>query len=272
MNCIYINLDKATERRVAIESNFTENNSDWNLIRFSAIDVKYVVENDIKGKLKDAEKGCFLSHKMVIKEHINSHDPILIMEDDVVIGKKTSEIISKFLEVIDAEDWDVIFTDVCVTQPAKMIELISLKKSLSGKNEFKLLNLENFIFAGSASYIINPKSIGKIYKYLDAHDTINIPYDLYVRMLIREKKIKGAVIFPFVTTISKEADDSQIQESSISNADMVWNVFRRAIWMDANLESEKSVLKRISSEICDDETSQFGVIIAACLSKKFVFK
>ena len=69
MNCFYINLDEATERRSSFENNFLKNKSDrWNLLRFPAIDTNYVKTNNVKGEISISNKACNLSHKFAIKK------------------------------------------------------------------------------------------------------------------------------------------------------------------------------------------------------------
>ena len=69
MNCFYINLDKATERKSSFENNFLKNKSDqWNLSRFPAVDTNYVETNKIKGVISSSNKACNLSHKFAIKK------------------------------------------------------------------------------------------------------------------------------------------------------------------------------------------------------------
>ena len=273
MECFYINLDIASNRKLNIENNFLENKiGQWSLTRFPAIDVKYVEHHKIAGKLRSAEKACFLSHKFAIKQNLNSREPILMMEDDAEIGKSTCAVLDNFIENGNKFEWDIMFTDVCFTRPTVMIELIQLRKQLSVRNEIRMLNLADFVFGGATSYILNPKSLEKVFHLLDAKTALDIPYDIYLRELIRENKLKGFVIFPFVTTLSSVSDKSQIQLEETANTDLVWNTFRKMIWMDRKLEDSESSLNKINRDICDEESKKFGTIISACISNKYVRK
>ena len=273
MECFYINLDIASNRKLNIENNFLENKiGQWSLTRFPAIDVKYVEHHKIAGKLRSAEKACFLSHKFAIKKNLNSREPILMMEDDAEIGKSTCAVLDSFIENSNKFEWDIMFTDVCFTRPTVMIDLIQLRKQLSVRNEIRMLNLADFVFGGATSYILNPKSLEKVSHLLDAKTALDIPYDIYLRELIRENKLKGFVIFPFVTTLSSVSEKSQIQLEETANTDLVWNTFRKMIWMDRKLEDSESSLKKINRDICDEESKKFGTIISACISNKYLRK
>ncbi len=64
MECFYINLDRATERRRAIEANFMNTRMPgWTLTRFPAVDAANV---STPGNLTASEKACFLSHRALI--------------------------------------------------------------------------------------------------------------------------------------------------------------------------------------------------------------
>ncbi len=101
MKCFYINLEKATNRNFKIE---------------------YVESNKILGNLRSNEKACFLSHKFVIKQNLNATEPILLMDDDTVIGKSTCEIWDNFIKISNKFEWDILFTAICVPWPTTMIE------------------------------------------------------------------------------------------------------------------------------------------------------
>ena len=273
MNCNYINLFEAKNRKYNVEENFIKfRKKNFKLLRFDAVNIKYIQENNILGKLKPKEKACFLSHKYLIKQNINSNESLFILEDDANFGRSTCEVIENFLKLKDKFDWDILFTDVIVTQPSTMVELIKLRKVLKKNNQTEILDLNNFEFAGATGYIINQKSINKIYNLLDSKVTLDEPYDLYLRRLILEKKIKGYVIFPFITSLSSESNISQIQEINMGNTDLVWNTFRRMIWIDSNIEESIETLAKINNDICDEESKQFGIIISACISNKFNYK
>ncbi len=50
MDCLYINLDSATERRARLEYNFNAiRKPNWNLTRSAAIDTEFIKKNEIRG-------------------------------------------------------------------------------------------------------------------------------------------------------------------------------------------------------------------------------
>lgn len=271
MKCIYINLDQASTRRAELEKNFAAHAcAGWELQRFPAVDIRYVEENQIKGQLRPGEKGCLLSHQAILEENVNATAPIMIMEDDVLFGANTCDTIQNFLSVSDNYDWDIIFTDVCIPQPSTMIDLLKLRHELAAIEQVRLLDLSQMVWAGSTSYIINSRAIGKLAGYLRGQEALNLPYDLFLRKLVFEKKLKGLVFFPFITSISDEADTSAIQSNMA--ADTIWNAFRRLVWLNRNLDKCVPAIEKIKHELCDDESRLFGVLMAGLVSKAFVSK
>ncbi len=139
---------------------------------------------------------------------------------------------------------------------------------LSKKNNIIYLNLSEFIFAGTTAYIINPKSIKKILNLIDVK-SIDIPIDLLLRKLIADKKLKGFVTFPFITTISQDSCFSQTQPNNNFKTDYIWNLFRQMIWLERNVDNIKSKIKMIDDEMIDENSKIYSTIISACISEKF---
>jgi GR25 family glycosyltransferase involved in LPS biosynthesis len=115
MDCYYINLDTATERRLSLEASFEKHSRPgWTLHRFSALDQAYIEAHGIEGSRTAREKACFLSHKAVIERHANDGKSVLIVEDDTMFGLATFGIIDGFLQQNAGSEWDIIFTDLAV--------------------------------------------------------------------------------------------------------------------------------------------------------------
>ena len=273
MECFYINLDSAAARRECFENNFLKNKSDgWTLSRFRAVDANYIDSHGIAGALRPSAKACFISHKNLIKANLDSKGHIFLLEDDAEFGKNTCKIIDKFLSNNKNFEWDILFTDVCVPHLATMADLISLRHQLFKKNEITVLNLHGMPFAGSTAYILNNESKRKFFDFIESENILNLEYDLYIRKLIYEKKIVGYCFFPFLTTLSDESESSQIQKVDSSTTDWIWNMFRKMVWMDRDLNKQKPMLGEIRTKLCDEESNSFGILFSAMISEKFLPK
>jgi len=274
MDCFYINLDSALERRNKIQSNFDMYSTQgWSLTRFPAINVAQA--ENYQGSLWDRGKACYLSHKMLIEKHLE-HKPILVLEDDAQFGKSTCSVIEKFLNNQQSLDWDIVFTDLAVTNPFDALKLIH--KRTRSTETVSLLPLQDLSFCGATAYLVNPKSKSILLDLLDGD--ITVPFDLKLKDAILNKKLKGFTFFPFLTTLSDEAEKSQIggvREEKFPHQDpevnlvLAWNLFRKMIWADREHDNFKDQLSDLTSFV-DDETLEYMPVVAAMISKSFLLR
>jgi GR25 family glycosyltransferase involved in LPS biosynthesis len=270
MDCYYINLDSARARRTRLEENFSACKAEhWTLHRFAAIDAHSADARAFPGPLKPAEKACFLSHRQVLQSCLGDEKDILVMEDDTFFGKRSCVAIDSFLQHGGTGAWDIVYTDIIVPRLETMVELIHYRHQLTAAGRFTLLDLSNVMFAGTSAYIVNGKSKRKLAGLLECAGGLHIPYDLHLRNLIQQRKLAGFAFFPFITSISEYSDASQVQSGDEIDTDRIWNLFRKMIWMERDLEAQKAVLHEIDSRLCDDESRLFGVLFSALTSKQF---
>ena len=267
MNCFYINLSTAKNRKLWIEENFLKYNlHNWSLIRFNAFDKNSNYINTIKGRSSNAEKACYLSHKEIIANNLGATHPYLIFEDDTYFNEVTFTVLNNFL--LKDINWDIIYTDIGISNPRNMIDMIYRKKCLTGS--YELHEIGKMKFFGANSYVINHNSSQKILQMIDCE--INIPYDLILRELINEGKLKAFYIFPFITTENELGNKSQIQSDYYKSTELALKTFRRMIFgMYDKYEINESI-DFIEKELLDDNLINFSKIIAATLSDKFIKK
>lgn len=230
--CYYINLDGATERRIAITNSFAEcERTSCDLVRLDACNVDYIIENAIPGKTQPSEKACFISHKMALREAIKALGHAFIVEDDTAFGRATFPRLQGLLQKLDPQSWDLLFTDIGLGNIPDMLSLISLKSALAQHGALRVLPLKGMNYFGSSAYVVNAASKEKLLSLLDEIKTLDHPYDLTLRDLVNQPRIAAYFAFPFLTTISELADISTITHSMNINKRKVlsWNLFRRAI-------------------------------------------
>lgn len=272
MHCHYINLEHATERKMALMRSFeTHLRPPWTLSRFSAIDHSIVQARGVQGRIKSGEKGCFLSHMEVMALNQNATEPYMIVEDDVLWGPSTQVTMEKVMHALKGMTWDIVFTDVCIPTMETEVELFHLKRRLAPESSMLLLNLGEMMFAGSTAYVVNHQSTAKILSLLQAQPSLDLPYDLYLRQLFRQGALQGYCVFPFATSLSGESESSQVQAAG-HVADLVWNTFRKMIWQDATRDQYLDGLKAIQANVLDDRSQDFGLLLSAYLSERFVPK
>jgi GR25 family glycosyltransferase involved in LPS biosynthesis len=262
-------MKNAPDRRARFEANWALfRGDDWWLERFPALDARYVEHHGVGGTLRPGEKGCFLSHCAVIASNLDGTKPLLILEDDSLLGPRSAATISNFLQVSDNYHWDIIFTEVGIPLASTMIELMRLSRQRRNADEVQLLDLANYVFAGSTGYIVNPRSLRKIAALLGEHQELDLPYDLALRKLVHEKKLKALVFFPFVTALSTESGPSQIRDDV--TADRIWTAFRQLVALDRDIDKLRLIIEQIGEDSCDEEARLLGILLGAQSTAHFV--
>ena len=273
MRSIYINLDRDTSRRADIEQSFTlAHAANWTLERFPAVDIKYVTDHAIPGRIAPAEKGCFLSHKHIMMQNRHQTQSFFITEDDAVFSPETHRIIEDLLQKIDgAAEWDLLFTDIGLPNIGVMVEVLKMTQDAFKKRTIDLINLEQLSsFFGSTAYVINHTSIPKILALM-GDDPLNLPYDLFLRSMIHKGKINAYVTVPFITTVSDGGLSSSIQGSEHAKTDLVWNLFRKMVWLGGGDFDPTEVLNNLLGDL-DPRSRQYGALWAIMCDPSFIMK
>jgi len=269
MKCQYINLDAAASRRMAMEAMFSKVNSrDWQVERFAAFNLDHVKDNKIPGRLRDPEKACFLSHMAVLFNNLDLGGPLWIMEDDVEFADATIDLIEVALKTkMNDVDWDILFTDVGVPNIALMVELVSLRRAVMGNQSIECLSLSGWPFFGATSYIINPKSIKKVFALANSAP-LDIPIDLLYRKLAGDGNLNAYVTFPYLTTDSAEATVSQIQTAGTAQFNQVSSWFRKLTWINGDHFDPTPMLNEMLQGI-DKKSCLYGALWAVMANPDF---
>jgi GR25 family glycosyltransferase involved in LPS biosynthesis len=272
MQVFYINLDSQPERRDFVEANFKAHNGEgWKITRVPAVD-KATLSGSTQAlpPVKPGELACFLSHLRAMDMAREIGDDILIFEDDALFGPNSQQVIGTMVGLSQRSDWDMLATDVCISDPMQMILLLALRRKQPDRVE--VLDLNRLHFAGTTAYVINRESKQRVLDALKAMLPLTQPYDLELRRLCRDGFLRIKMIFPFATSLSCHAESSSIQSSEGGVTDRLWNAFRRLVWFDRDLAQVKATLEPIEHIFKDEETELLGKIVMAHLSPQFVAK
>ncbi len=270
MKSVFINLDRDIARRADIEQSFAAANPrNWTLERFPAVDIKYVTEHAIPGRITPAEKGCFLSHKHIMMQNAHQTESFFITEDDAVFSPNTHRIIEDLLQKIEgAAEWDLLFTDIGIPAISVMVDVLNMTQNLFKKGSIELVNLAQLgSFFGSTAYVINHKSIPKILKLM-GDDPLDLPYDLFLRSMIYKGMINAYVTVPFITTVSDGGLSSSIQATEHAKTDLVWNLFRKMVWLNGGDFDPTEVLNKLLGDL-DPRSRQYGALWAIMCDPSF---
>ena len=281
MRCVYINLDRDVIRRKNIEQSFSVAQAkapDWTIERFPAVDIRYVSEHATPGCIAPAEKGCFLSHKHIMLRNADQTGNLYITEDDAVFSPDTLCILEGLLQKIEGGiEWDLLFTDIGIPAIGVMADVVAMTQEVFKKGTIELANLVQFsrlygamAIYGSTAYVINPKSISKILGLM-GDEPLDLPYDLFLRSMISKGMINAYVTLPFISTVSDDGLSSSIQRSEHAKTDLVWNLFRKMVWLDGAAFDPTEVLNKMLDEI-DPRSRQYGALWAIMSDPSFKLK
>lgn len=262
MQCCYINLDHAVQRRKYIEASFEKAaRPGWRLERFGALDAAYVEAHAVEGSRSRSEKACFLSHRAVIQEHAGSAQHLLVLEDDVSFGMATFEIVDGFLQQNADADWDLLYLDICAHRIDDMLNLYFNRTRLMQQRRVIPLDLAKLPFWGTNAYIVNGRSFGKVLACLDSAMPIDVEYDILLAERVREGALKAAVLFPFLTTLSPHANASQIQRQSMDTVNLARNLFRNMMWFESRPADHREIIQQLDAAVAHSGHEQLAKIL-----------
>jgi hypothetical protein len=263
--CVYINLAAARNRRESVEASFAAAAAgDWTLERFEALGLADVAA--IPGAISPAEKACFASHRAALAQHLDGDEPVLIVEDDAVFAPQAFGGLDGMLA--QAGDWDILYTDAALCDFNLMVHLASRRDAMAARGEYLPVDLKGRSFFGATAYAVRGSSKGRLHAALTVAEALDQPYDLFLRDLINSGAFKAAVVFPFVTSLSPEADGSQIQGGETAAFDQTLNAYRRLMYAARDLRQCRADAERLAAPT-DEASRLVGGVFATIVSPGF---
>jgi GR25 family glycosyltransferase involved in LPS biosynthesis len=262
MECFYINLAGQTQRRDFLQSSFnTHKKPGWFLTRIQAVDAAQVQQAQVPGRIRDGEKGCFLSHRQAIEASLEAPGHALILEDDAMFGPGSCARIASALAAMGEGNWDLLFTDLIIPHPPLMAAMLHMRREL-GEGEQRLLDLNELNYCGATAYVVHENFKQRLLDLMGER-SLDTPYDLHLRSKVQAGGARAFAAFPFPTSLSPLADQSQLQGGE--GIDFYWNVFRRFIWADRDLGQVDASLQQAGDRM-DPESAVFARIAGNALS------
>ncbi len=198
----FINLDRSTDRRAAIEAQLEAAGLSDAYQRIAAVD-----GSSVKAPigLSKGEWGCLQSHLAVLKQPPTGGF-VHVLEDDAILSRGFTRKMASLLKN-KLSGYDLVFTDVGPTDwPFSTVRKLKHEwDSLSG-DAIRLIDLKGFPYGGTDSYFINPRSIGKVREFVEQEISsfISSPIDVIYLRGINSGRLKAALTFPFLTAVNIE--------------------------------------------------------------------
>jgi GR25 family glycosyltransferase involved in LPS biosynthesis len=214
----YINLDRAVERRAAIEQSIGRAgfSGRWSFFRVSAVSADSDLVRQTPGRNSGAYKGNFLSHMQCVEWATQSDAHLFVVEDDVMFCRETGPLVEQVIDNLPEESWDVLRTDITLMEATHLPKLYKLCVSGAGKSSVRLLDLRDFEppYVGASAYIVNRRSKRRFINAMRYGLSLNdgrydAPYDGYLCDLVTHGVLRGFLTVPFLTAPSFDEDSSQ---------------------------------------------------------------
>jgi GR25 family glycosyltransferase involved in LPS biosynthesis len=246
----YINLDRSRERRAQIEAQLAQHKLKHLYARFKAADGNAL---DLPNPhLKNGEMGCFTSHYLLLKKQLEAPKHLHVIEDDVIFSSQAENVIRATVDNGGIDSYDIIFTDTYIpinVDAFRMYKEIydrSVVRDASGtivNAAFNVIDLAGRLFATTSSYLVNAKSIRKLYNIYTKEITNSprAPIDLLIRNKAAQGVIKVGCIFPFITTIRLDGglDTTIADRAEIGRHDkltvLAGDIARQSFFVEASL-------------------------------------
>jgi len=265
----YINLDRSTERRAALDQQLAAAGCADRYTRFAGVDGASIPRG--ASPLSPGALGCFLSHAQLILHHAE-HTPdqhLHILEDDVVLSPRTLPILE---QVIDTPMglYDLLFFDISIN--FNLILQLSAMKAFRGSgmtdpvadggqpapHSVLYLELAGQIFGAASSYMINRRALPRLAEILRAEIAAGPrqPIDmLYVDLLTRQT-LSGVCSMPFLTSIRPPDECVTTINDGMSDMDTISYLSRAPFYIDRDDAAIERLTTGLEAQATSDALSE----------------
>ena len=249
---IYINLDRSTGRRAAMESQSARHGLADRYRRFSAADGNTL---GLSTSLANGEIGCLISHYLACRDNADASRPLHVVEDDVMFSGVMDKTIGLIVSSGLLDKYDILFLDTVINPLQAVLpfrEWKALYDRCISRDERGTVTKVNFrpieYVATSTSYLLNHRSIKKV---LSVYDGVLAggPKDA-VDIMIRKKGLAGTLrvgcLFPFLTSIRLDDVTSTIAgRGSDDRSALAVNLLRHSFFVDCDIPALLDLAEKV---------------------------
>jgi GR25 family glycosyltransferase involved in LPS biosynthesis len=268
----YINLDRSTARRAFMERQLRDLRPAAPYTRFPAADGNpYRFPNPT---LTDAQIGCFTSHYMLLRTHLDRTDYAHILEDDALLAHRTVQFVEQIIASGMLEELDILFTSAYLPQDfgsfqsarsAFRTRIVRAEDGTAAGVQFMTLPY----FASTTSYLVNPKSVRAIHDILgrELARGVGRPIDLFIRDEAEKGNLRVRCLFPFISSVMPVEFASTIdQDDDKRRWTCVMDLLRHSFFVECDLPATLALAERVLSTPGADLQERLHARIAGYLS------
>ena len=277
---LYINLDRSTGRRDAMERQLDRLEISPLYARFAAIDGATL--DNPRSTIGKGEAGCFQSHYRALLSARPRATFVHMLEDDAVLSPSVRPVIEQAISQNVFDQFDVLFTDTFVAPHLGMLKF--LKASFDelpasrplALNHLKVVDLANQNFACTTSFVVGAKAIDRVLALYQQEIALGprAPIDLFLRAAVSAGQLRAACLFPFISTFDLH-EATTVNEASATAEQpsvAVLAALRYSFFVDRDIETAKRTLDAATAGArskSDDHRALIGQALDFILSDEF---
>lgn len=211
---IYVNLDRATDRRRRMEDQLVALALDDAYVRLPAVDGR-TLDMDYP-----AAVGCYRSHAAAVRMACRSDLPVNIVEDDTRLSPFLPAFVRHAADTGLLERYDIVFTelwvdpDIASVDPYETALSSWLSSGREGPQDYTVTDVAGLRVGAMSSYVLGQRGARRLSEVIGPH-AASPPgaIDAYIDLCVREGRLRAAVVVPFLTVADEAlAAFSDIQD------------------------------------------------------------
>jgi GR25 family glycosyltransferase involved in LPS biosynthesis len=243
---VYINLDRAVERRAAMEKQLAEIGLPYPVERFTAIDGR--LQPGCPDGLLPGQYGCWLSHLRALERSLRSERHLCVMEDDALISTALA-ILPDMVQSLDSGssgEWDILYLDATLVELEDMYRMFEWVQQARPKSLAHLRRIPaEFTVYGTHSYIVNSSRKKYVHDFLRSYLDAGVPIDNVFASGIQKSQLKAYLTAPFLTSGDDRGLVSTLGYEGGENF-LAWLLFRRLCFFDLSEDAEAGLAERVA--------------------------
>ena len=280
----FINLDRARQRREHMEAQLASLGISSHYKRHPAADGR-ALKAARNSPRKPGEIGIYQSHMAILEAARGGSRAVHVMEDDIILSDLTVPVIDVATRWRLLDHFDIVFSEIFVGRTVNLIRQFHRlyeqatahgTLTIERPDQIKIIDLTNIYLYGATSYVVGPRSIGRVLAVLNDEwkKGPTIPIDTAFQFAARAGRLRLGCFFPFVTTV-----DFELSQASSAGRDekaddaLVQRVLRYSFFVRRNirkvaLPAIRAVLERENSSDPDGAIELYTNILKYHVSKE----
>jgi Glycosyltransferase family 25 (LPS biosynthesis protein) len=264
---VYINLDRAAERRAAMEKQLSEIGLPYPVARFAGIDGSR--QAGCPEGLLPGQYGCWLSHLRTIERSLPSDRHLHVIEDDALLGRKLADLPETLAALDLRSSWDILYLDATLVELPDMYRMFDWVQQARPKGLVHLHAVPSeFTVYGTHSYVVNCSRKKQVHDFLRSYLDAGVPIDDVLASGIRKGELEAYLTAPFLTSGDDRGLVSTVGYAGDASF-LAWLLFRRLCFSDLGEEAAAGLAARVADlapELPSAEAS-FGALCAHRVAK-----